>query len=947
MHNPRAKLFLEAITVESEDVKDTEADWLGADSLTGFTTLPSGGVRLTGSGNTKVSYATGTNDAITSLPGLSAATVGCVFIEWSLSDNARLHELTELTARLDPNADGSSGVDVDTYVAQLFRVARVTQSEFDSLTQVELEPISVAVTVDETTETGGSVGEVTFSFPGILPQIGESADTSDFPDSPTVGVKPTTVVVIAAYDINGNVASNVAWIGNTATSQVTASGHQITRYNLLEIDNPRTTQTVNLKNLSAATNGVPRFSLAGRTYSQASISFTGSNAPTLDATPTGTVEFILEQEEPGGSNGQGYVRNNGSTTWVAFTDGQTVADLAGVSSTGPQYEMRWTATPSTAGNIAPIAYRLGVRELAREVVSDIAQIGNPVYQLDPFSLKASIPALQFQIVRDGVQDYRDYATELFSDNHPGSLEFRVWYGSTSFDRADWMLCDQFRLNNYEAGGESIVVDCIHPLVLTKKTIPVGSTSGQTAVVFEGSTDTAVTIYEDILETAGVPDRYRGVLLASTSTENLGKTISQPRPAKEELDRVAFIEGGAVIPSGGRLKFKRIWGTTGRPYGSPTEFFDNIAPISVSPNLDRRIISYRVPYGYNNRLDDGRGGFAGASFVQSTAAISKLGHADLEPVQELDTETAQYLPDNSGYGSVIARRTVSAFRQGAVMIRFRADSPRPWVELGDRVEVRTDRFVGRGLESDRALRGRLGVLGTVVEHDLQGYNFGVWVQDIENARTAPVGIEIDYSRPEVQITAVRAEAAGVGSSTMAAAFVGDQLFEQIVTVTPNYDCKRIQFSLGPTGQYTVDNSTSGSVTFTQNQYYWTDFTPGQEFDHRLRAVVSNNYASSTDDTKKFRLQQTSTGVISDIEDANDQWVPLDNLSLWVRPYSSTDSSAGASGPRKVIELAPLKRQTSAGEYTDGTDTYYAGRLRVGAGLSLSRTTDGDIQIALST
>lgn len=933
--NPKSQVILEAVTVESADIKDSYSDWIDADSTVGWSVLREGGARPTAAIFTKVSLTVNNGNAITSLPGITAASVGVVLVEWDTSADSVLENLYSVEAKLDSDAGGSK--EVANWGCQLFRVVRAGVSEFDQQEQWELEAISRNTIVP----AGVGTNDVTFTFPDFDALIGQPPEILDLENVTQVtSARPATVIVISAFKSDGTAASNVAWLGDTGDTTETNNGHICTRYNLTEIDDQEGDQTLTKKNVSVPQAGLPWFNIKSGSYSQATIEFTGANAPTLAATPTKTVEFMLEDEEPGGATGQGYVRNNGSTTWVAYTDGQTVADLAGVSSTGPTYEMRYIATPSTSGLLAPTVRRMGVRELTREVVSDVARVGNPVYSLDPFSLKSSIPTLQLEITRDGLPDYRDYATELFSDNHAGSMEFRLHYGSTELDRQYWIDLDSFRLQNYESAGDVIAVDAVHPLALSKKTVPAGSTAGQNAIVFSGATDTVVTAYTNLLGDAGVPDRYRGTGIGAPVTDStsytlpkISKTISKPVSAKDEIDRLAFIEGGAIIPSGGRYKWKRIWTSTGGLANSPSEHFDNIAPISVSPNLDRRIVQYRVPYGYDSGLDEGNGGFGNAVFQESTAAVSKLGHAALEPAQELDEDTARWIV-GSTYATAIAQRTVKAFRQGAVVVKFKSDHPRPWVELGDTVEVKTDRFVGRGVESDRALRGRLSVVGIVIEHDLQGTEFSVWVPEIEGAIPQSNTISIDYGTPSVHITSIRAEAVGENAT-------GDQIYEQVITLKPNQDCKRIRFSMGVNGEYTVAKSTGGTTLYKE-RYFWTNFTGGEEFEHTLRNVAFDALATSTSATLKFRLQQTSTGTISDIEDADDGDLTSDKLTMRVRPYSQT--TGGVVGDQRVLELAPLKRQTSSVEASDGTNTYWGGSLKVGSGITLGISTGGGPQLA---
>lgn len=930
--NPKSRVILEAITVTSADIKDSYTDWNAADSTAGWSILREGGARPTANIAAKVSLTVNNGNAITSLPGITGATVGVVLVEWSTAVDDVLDDLYSVEAKLDSDAGGSQ--EVENWTCQLFRVARAGVSKFDQQEQWELEPISRNAIVSAAPGTN----DVSFTFPGINTSIGQPPEILD-PENVTqvTSARPATVVVIGAFKSDGTAASNVAWLGDTGDTTETNNNHICTRYDLTAIDNQEATETLTKKNVSVPQAGLPWFKIKSGSYSQATIEFTGANAPTLDATPTNTVEFMLEDEEPGGASGQGYVRNNGSTTWVAFSDGQTVADLAGVSSTGPTYEMRYIATPSTSGLLTPTVRRMGVRELTRETVNDVARIGNPIYSLDPFTLKSSIPTLQLEITRDGLPDFRDYATELFSDNHAGSLEFRVHYGSTALDRANWINLDQFRLQNYESSGDVIAVEAIHPLALTKKAVPAGSTSRQDAIAFASSTVTVVSAYMSLLAEAGVPDRYKGTGIGGPFTDStsyslptVSKTISKPVPVKDELDRLAFIEGGAIIPSGGRYKWKRIWTSTGALANSPSAHFDNIIPISVSPNLDRRIVQYRVPYGYDSMLNEGRGGFANAIFQQSTSAVSKLGHAALEPSQELDEQTARWI-EGSTYATAIASRTIKAFRQGAVIIKFQSDHPRPWVELGDTVEVKTDRFVGRGVESDRALRGRLSVTGIVIEHDLQGTQFSVWVPEIEGAAPLTNTIPIDYGTPSVHITSIRAEAVGTNAD-------GDQIYEQRITLRPNQDTETLQFKLGASGNWTIAESSGGSDTLKKTNYYWEGFTSGQEFEHTLRSVSFLGLGASTSPTIKFRLQQSSTGIISDIEDADDGDVTTSRLSMYITPFSRTVANGyGVSGQAQFLELAPLKQQTSPVEATDGTATYYGGQVQVGKGITLGLST----------
>ena len=79
-----------------------------------------------------------------------------------------------------------------------------------------------------------------------------------------------------------------------------------------------------------------------------------------------------------------------------------------------------------------------------------------------------------------LRDHRDFASELFSENHAGQIDFEVLYGSTDLARKHWLRLDAFRMHNYDSAGDPIVVETVHPIAFAKQTIPTGTTGAQSA-----------------------------------------------------------------------------------------------------------------------------------------------------------------------------------------------------------------------------------------------------------------------------------------------------------------------------------------------------------------------------------------------------------------------------------------------------------------------------------
>ncbi len=951
---PRAHVIVQAVKETASDIKDTKTDYAGADTTVGWAILADGGARPTGTTASAVAASTAdTADAITSLGGMTAATLPVPVVEW-FGPSVEAEELRQLVARLDPVAGTTTKV-VQYWRAQLWRVASVRpfRQDYANGEYWDFEPLTFPVTVT----AGSVVSDVTFEFGNVRSDVGDPPEYPEGSDGSGLSRgRPATAVVIEALDANNQIASNVAWIGDTADDSETNNSHIVSRFDLSNLGTPAEDPTYTRKQTTGqSVNGLPRFRLRSRAYTEQTLTWSGAgNRLDLGAAPTNPVEFVVESEQPGGSSLTAQARVvNGSTTWTTVQDGQLDSDVGLTGSTGGEYEVRVISTPSTAGNAIATVRRVGVREVTiTTLASEMVSVSNPTYSLDPDTFKASIPTLDLALQRD-LRDYRDYATELFSDNHPGEIDFRVMYGSTSLARQHWMHLDTFRLYNYETAGDPVVIQAVHPLALAKQTVPVGTTSGQSALVFSGSTDTTESAYSVLLDTPNVPGRYKGVRLTTSTSgaTKIGHTLVEPRPLKDELDRLAFIEGGAVIPSGGRYKWRRMFTTTGgfEPLASELTRLADVEAVGVSPNLDRRVVSYRAPYNWNEALDNGRGGYANQVFTVSTAAQSKLGHGLLGSHQDLPDDTAKWLR-GSTYASAITARTLRSRKQGMVVLRVRPDLPQPQLELGDPVVVPTDRFVGRSLETDRAIRGRSAFYGVVVEHDMLGSELAVWVPEIDPFERTPTATAITQPfRPTVDPPDFDVSIVRVKGSTSATAILTTNDPGKRIVIGSTAIQYRVRTPGSTLGAWTNWSSTFGGSTGTPG----TDTTltrqvtvgtpPGLEGEFRWRV----HYTDPDNTARKYGTTERLANF-----DSVTKTVTLDHLRIQaVQPdahskfyaaqylYGAADGNTRFYRQSITVPIGATIESFQARAFAGTTDEYVTAKLR--------RVTTADVAVDIST
>lgn len=764
------RVITEAVVTESEDLIDTPTEWLGKDvGGGGFATLPDGGIRLVGSSTPFAELLTDTSPNAADMDigrPPSAASVFVATVEWDgvAAEDQQLHTLT---ARLHPDYDGG-GSDVAWWICQVFRVAAISENPSDGESVWELLRITDTIQV----AAGPVVADVQFilSSPSWIPTVGPAPRITGGGEEISA---PTTVILIWGVDGAGSPASNVRWLTDDTSPQVSSNGHELKAFKLAAYANNSLTSRDSLWSGIVQQGGVPRMSLGGQVYTESVITFS-TNPIDLGSVPTGEVELVAEGHQPNGASLTFEVWDGAA--WQEYADGDVVGadntavggfDLTGVA-VSQTYDMRLTLTPNTSGRVTPYAKRMGARSVTKRALYENALPGSVEYAVDPKTMGAAVPEIEITFVQDGIRDYRSEVTELFSDNYLGDLSFRMFYGAPTpiLPRRYWLHLDDFVPEDWDSAGAGIRVRCLSPLSKLLRKIPLLDTINQKrqAAVYEGVTIAAA--FDDIVRgQAGLPGRYIGP--GPTDTQTVTKTIADAVDGRAEAERLAFLAGGAYLPSQGRLKFVDF--ETKSP---PVDAFrrDEVTVVRATPGYEHRITDFAVPFGWNPARNDGQGGFRSVAYATADRAIETLDRALIETELELDHDTARWVEQDLGsepnptsvLGDRVGTRQVQYFGFGMILLEVTcSEYPRPWLEAGDPVVVPTDELVFKDPLTGNAIRGPINALGRVIKQvGFDGRRFLVWVKSAADIfPDATSLLFVGYANPVVLDVAIEWQAGG--------------------------------------------------------------------------------------------------------------------------------------------------------------------------------------------
>ncbi|KKK70104.1 hypothetical protein LCGC14_2927350, partial [marine sediment metagenome] len=308
--DPVARIYTEIHDVVQVVTRKTKNDWAEADgwAIANVIATEDGQLKLDPSNITTIDSGAGRDSVnITLLNRASPHEV--IQVVWGGSEPLNA-PIQQITVYLDPAAGGPK--QVTKWFLQV--KALVSADSLDTLQLADLHPpVEVAAV--------GSAGDVVFDLTSYLPQpkaYGPPADaTATWPH-------PTTFIFVWGTNDDGDPVSNLAMGTDAGAGALTASGNVLDGRDLLLIEGLGYTYSSQLD--------LPDVKIEMGSYTATTVPFTGGNVFDLGAAiSTGTVEFVARANIPAGTSVTFQVRNDVDNAWVTYTDGQTTADLAGVT----------------------------------------------------------------------------------------------------------------------------------------------------------------------------------------------------------------------------------------------------------------------------------------------------------------------------------------------------------------------------------------------------------------------------------------------------------------------------------------------------------------------------------------------------------------------------------------------------------------------------------------
>lgn len=466
--DPTARVMIEADVTAAEDLRQRKDQWNAADSLTGLTVYEDGRVQLSGSASTLFESTTGSGET-TDLNGVAPLDVAR--LNWTASQPDDI-EVREITAHLNPKRSTSNPIEVAKWRLQLWAVTHVIRARDDAGVLVDyhrVTPLHAPLLKDV---AGSGAGNVTFDFSTLSAKPRPKAirpalvvDGQTFEGA----LDPITFLVIMALKSDGSAAGNVAWTHDAGISSVSSAAGTMKGVRLATSLGPPPVHAGDYKVTDLST--VPRCAVKAGAFVTATLGFTGAgNQIDLGVTPTADVQFRGHAEVPTGTSATFEVLADDAVTWRTYLDGQFTTDLVGVGKR-QTYKLRCTLTTNGAGSLTPTLVDMGVREVTRTDLSDVAELTSARWGIDPVTLKGEIPEAIIEARRDGERDFADAITTLLSQNAVGKLILRTWVGHPDLSRDKWLHLDDWLIDDTEPDGASIRLTCVSVLALLRQALP--------------------------------------------------------------------------------------------------------------------------------------------------------------------------------------------------------------------------------------------------------------------------------------------------------------------------------------------------------------------------------------------------------------------------------------------------------------------------------------------
>lgn len=922
-----AQLIAEFVSVDDSKVKSTKSEWAAADFTGSVELLTYGGAKLLPTESVLAEHIS--EDGTETVDLTTATPFDALIFTWSGSD-AENREFHTLTARVDPRADGGLPKTCDHLIAQVFRVVRMPLPEDSQVVapiEVHVELIAQSAPVSTPQEVP-TVYDFTFApASGRFPRVGP-------PPEDALVARPMSLVRILAYQADGQLADNVAWLsdGTSDGTETDSLTYSVTHYSMFAAGRlSELFEGGTVWDLGSIVSNMPYFSLSTPQYAAATITFDGPEA-IPDIPGTGELVIVARGEEWGDSSLDFRIWDGAS--YVSCADGDLLGqdnretvrgvelggDLSGVPVAGP-WNLQVLLTPSTSGFQSPVVLDFGIERRTSIDLGGIAEVRNVERKIDPLSLKPNIPTAEIAIRKTGERDFRDYGTELLVNHHTGPVEIRVYVGDPTGEylhRSEWMLKGVWGIEDYFSDELEHVIDGVSKVMrrLRVEIPPFVVTSGNDGerkpVLVSG---TRQAVYDEILDSIiALPARFRGPGVDDTTST--AQKLIQSGDGKDTLDQVLYLGGEAAIESQGRLKVISVLRDEPIDYIVARFPIGSYVPLSIGPGFSARTDEFFVPWDW----DEAEGRFIEESIYFNATALDKLGGAGLDTTGRLGEETAKWITAEA-LADAIGRRVPKHFGNGLILWQIEANERNPQLELGDYVIIETDLFVARSPLNNQRLRGRLSVLAMVARTgDEWGQRLDLWVPGFEYITVSKGTVDRQVGpQPTVRaVGPVRAWTTGASG--------GDQYFKQAPHLEINSTCKSLEVSFSyPEPRKLADQPPPTTLIDID---YSVDVSGPDTFEHVLQDGVGGD--------ESFRIQF-------------DGGVPLPAPAFFITiiPYSEIGGAAGTGYAGRALTL----RSAELGSRNDATVRAEVGgqdlaghKFVAGTGVSIAQNAAGDFVVS---
>jgi hypothetical protein len=710
-----ADLVVEIVAIQGEHVVRTAEAWAEVDDMEGLEAAIPYGLTLAPTSAPVVRWDE-SDDVTPAIAPLATSSAELATVAMLRRVGPGAVQVRKVSAHLVPRLNPEEAMEVVTWRLELHRL--------DAITGVG-DFARVATTVlawAETPAHGPATGPVVFDF-GAPVTVLVAAPTDADDDGRFAHASAWLVLVPRKGD--GSPAANAGWATSAEPYVEEEPPVELSSY----------TVWYDAGTWAPETSGpLPRVQVYAGSYLPAVASFAtaGENLITLPSAPEEDVELVLQGEAPGGSVLAGEISADG-VTWYPYRDG----DLVGVDNTPAggcnlvalatapypaAYRMRATLSPSGDGLTAPTVWELGARAVETAILDGTTSVSGGGQAVDPDRLSSEIAETVIQVVRDGERDGRDQISELLKRYPIGRVvAVRVWVASRGLPQSSWMLQDALLLDDVAPAPSHVVLTCLSPLGLLRNAAVPAPEVDEGGVVTREPKVYANALLQDVWADllggqAAVPARYLGAGIPGTNTARASRILTDAN-AKDELDAVAHLAGGVALSSQGRIRYADVYGD-----GPPVEIWpmEELRVASVEPGLRARRPEVYVPWDYVDEL----GRYKGEVRNFDAASLAALGAAMLDPPTRVDDGIARWI-DTLALANTVGGRITSSLGQGMLTAQVAPHYPHPHLEVGDRVAVEVEGFVGWSPLEEAGIGGRVWLLGTIVAADTWGLEFRIW------------------------------------------------------------------------------------------------------------------------------------------------------------------------------------------------------------------------------